>query len=118
MLVVPSPVVYGYLTGLVMEVAVHERRLITRIAEMEFNLLTLSAFFGLVCNGLVRWLSYKGMMVGCHSYGSLVWVSISMVEKWFGLGIMSLVRNMEVDPVLPLVTVARVVEVDWAASPD
>lgn len=38
-----------------------------------------------------------------------------MVEEWFELGILHLRRNMEVDPVLALVAVARVANVDWAA---
>lgn len=51
-LAVPTPVVHAYLMGLAMEVTDHEGRLITRIAEVECNVLPLSAFFD--CFFMVR----------------------------------------------------------------
>lgn len=69
MLAVNTPVVCGYLTMLVMEGPVHERRLIELISEVEFNVLSLSPFFQLVCHGAVRLLLYERMLVGCHGYG-------------------------------------------------
>lgn len=48
-LAVPTPVVCEYLSRLVMDSPVHERRLIRRITVVEFNVMSLSAFFWLVC---------------------------------------------------------------------
>lgn len=42
---VPTPVMYGNFTELVMEGTVHERRLIRQIAELDLNVLAMSAFF-------------------------------------------------------------------------
>lgn len=41
-----------------------------------------------------------------------------MIEKWFGFGILHLIRKLEVHLVLTLVAVARVADVVWAALPD
>lgn len=57
-------------------------------------------------------------MVGCHDLGALVWILSVMKVEWLGFGTLRLIRNMEVDPVLELITVVRVAEVDWAELPD
>lgn len=95
-----------------------ERQLIRRISEVELNCVSLSASSRLVWYGGVRQLSYEGMMVGCHGNGLLVWVLMLMIEKWFGLGILHLILNMELNAVLELVVLARVAGVDRAAMPD
>lgn len=118
MLAVPMPVVYACLTGIVMEDTVHERRLIRRIAEMELNVLLRGTFFRLVRYGAVMRLGYERMVVGSQGYDALVRVPTTMIEDWFGLGILRLIRNMKVDPMLALVPVARVAEVSRAALPD
>lgn len=41
-------------------------------------------------------------------------VPVAMLDKWFGFRTLRLIRNMEVDPVLEFVAVARVVEGKWA----
>lgn len=99
------------------ESTVQGRRLIKQTAEVEFNVLLLGAFFRMVCFGAVWRVLYEWRMVRCHEYNALVQVPIAMIEKWFGLDILRLIRNMEVDLVLTLVAVARVVKVYWAAFP-
>lgn len=46
----------------------------------------------------------------CHSYDALIIVPTAMFEKWFELGILRLIHSMNVNPVLALVPVGRVVE--------
>lgn len=111
-------VMYAYLMGLVMEGTVHERRLVGRIAEVELNVLSLSSLFRLVLYGVVRCLLYGHMMVGCQGYGALERIPTAMIDKWFGFGIVCLIRNMEVDLVLVLILKARVADVDYAALPE
>lgn len=72
MLVALAPVVNEYLTGLVVQGRVHERRLMRRIAEVELNLLLLSVFFPLVRYCAVRHLPYEPRLVHCHGYGLLL----------------------------------------------
>lgn len=117
-LVVPTPVQYAYFTGLGMEGIVHERQMRRRIAKVKFYIFSLRAFFRVIHYGMVRLLSYERIMVGCRGYGALVWVPTAMIEEWLRMGILRLIRNTEVDEMLALVAVARVAEVDWAASPD
>lgn len=53
-----------------------------------------------------------------QGYDELLHVSITMVDEWFGLDLLRLNHMMEVEPVLALVVVARIVEVDKAFLPD
>lgn len=48
----------------------------------------------------------------CEGFGALVLVLTAMIDEWLGLDLLRLIRNMEVSPVLALVDVARVAEVD------
>lgn len=43
---------------------------------------------------------------------------MAMIAEWFGFGIMPLICNMEVNPMLPSVAVARLAGVDWAELPN
>lgn len=40
------------------------------------------------------------------------------IDESFKLGLLRLIRNMEVDSVLTLVSVARVQEINWAVLPN
>lgn len=114
----PTSVVHSYLKGLVLEGIALERQFIRRIAEVELNVLLLSALFRLVRNGAVRRVRFERMMAGCHGYGALAQISTAMIENLSGLDILRLARSMEVDPTLGLVAVARVAELDWAVVLD
>lgn len=54
----------------------------------------------------------------CNGWRVLVLVPIAMIKECFGLGRLRPIRNMEVDPVLALVAVARVAKLNCAALPD
>lgn len=56
--------------------------------------------------------------MGCKWCLMLVRVPAVMVDKWYGSGILRLIRNMEVNLVLTLDAMACVVEVDWEALLD
>lgn len=45
--------------------------------------------------------------MGCQQYGALLRVSTAMVDEWFLLSILRLVRDRKVYPVLALVAMAR-----------
>lgn len=117
LLAVPTPEVYAYLTELVIGGTLHRQRCISRIAEAEFNIMSLKAVFRQVLFGEVRRLSYECMMVGCHGSSAMVRLPTAMIEELFELGILCLIRKMEMDLVLTLVAVASVVEGAWEALP-
>lgn len=85
---------------------------------MEFNVLSLNAFFRLVHYSAARRISYERIMVGCEGNGMLLRIPVAMVDKRFGFCIQRLILILKVDPVLALSAVARVVEVDCAAFLD
>lgn len=72
LLVVPTPLVYAYLWRLVMESTVQKRRLLRQNVGIEFDALSLSAFFRLACYDSLTRLSYEHMMVWCTGHGALV----------------------------------------------
>lgn len=109
---VPMKVCYAYLTVPTMEGTFHERQLVRQISEVNFNVLFLSSFLRLVRYALVMRISYDRMMVGCEGNGMLLRVPVTMVDEWFAVGILCHIRNIMVDPVLALVAVACVTEMD------
>lgn len=58
------------------------------------------------------------MMVGCEGYGAVVQNLTVMIDARFGLGILRLIQNMEVDSVLALLALAQVTEVHWESLPN
>lgn len=58
------------------------------------------------------------MMVWCQSYNVLVRVPTKRIDKWLVLDILRLIRNKEVDPMLTLVAVAHIEEMDWSEFQD
>lgn len=117
-LAVPTLEVYTYLTGLGVVGTLQERRLMREILEKEFIVLSLSAFSGLIRYGAVMPLLFERMMVMCHTHDALVRIPTEMIEKLFEVGILLLIRSMEVVPVLALVAMAHVAEVARKVFPD
>lgn len=118
MLEVPTSVVYAYSTDLAMEYTIYEEQSVRQIVEVEFNVLSLSAFLRLVRCGAVRQLLFERMMVGCVGYGTFLRIPVAIVNEWLGLSVLCLIHNMEVGPVLALFVMALLAVVDWVVSPD
>lgn len=88
--------------GPVRENTVQERRVIKHIVEMEFNVQSLKAFFGLVRHGVGR-LLYERMRMAYQIYRALVRFPAVTLEEGFRLGILCLIRRMMVSAALTLV---------------
>lgn len=54
----------------------------------------------------------------CASRGGSLRVLLRLVIKWFSFGILQLLDRLYFDPVLAIVAIARVCEVEWAALSD
>lgn len=107
-----TPIVFLYLTERVKTGTELERSFLEKVLEVAFDVLVLGAFLCSVRYGPVERLAFPRMVDGCDGNGVLLRVSLSSVKLWYRMGILWLIRNMEVDTVLAFVAVGRVAEVD------
>lgn len=63
------------------------------------------------CGPTVR-LACPRMAYGCSGSGTMLFVPLGSVRSWFAFGICRLLWNMVVDPVVALVGVGRLTEID------
>lgn len=89
-----------------------------KVSDVEFDVMTLSAFLRCVRYGLSELLAYPSMIAGSGDHGFLLRVGLSTMKSWYKLELLRLIRDMEVDSVLAFVAVGRLTKVDWDALGD
>lgn len=88
------------------------------MTEDEFDVKTLSAFLQCARYGSSERLAYPYMIAGCADHGVLLQVDRLPIKSWYQLELLRLIRDIEMDPVLALVVIGLLTEVDWDALGD
>lgn len=83
--------------------------------NVEYDVTTLGAFFHCALYGSVARLAYSPRKAGCKDCGKLFYVLRTRIKSCYEIGIIRVVHNMAVDPVLVVVTVGRLMKIDWIA---
>lgn len=113
-----SPVVYSYFPGESQNGAPRQKRICTIICQSEYIILALGAFLRTVCNGGIGRLAFDSLVEGCRGYDTLLPMPDLLVEQWFSFGLLRCIRDMAIEPVMAMVAVACVAEIDWSAQPE
>lgn len=58
------------------------------------------------------------MVQGCNSFGALLRITGTMINRWFELGLLEVIRNFALDLVFASLAAARIVEVYINANSD
>lgn len=77
---ISTPVVFLCLRGKIQTGTVSERDLIEKIAEVEFDVMTLGVFLRCARYGPVEPLAYPQMMAGCGGDGALLFVLLATIK--------------------------------------
>lgn len=86
------------------------------IVEIEIELKPLGAFLETVCHQVFNRLSKDDMNCVCGYDGVLIRAFQSMVRQCFAMGIFSVFRRIHCNPILALLAIALLAEVDLDAS--
>lgn len=95
-----------------------ERELIQKTAEVEYLLSSLVTFLRCVWYGLTERLAYSRMVLGCEDSAALLYVPLESIKSWYALCICRLLWTMVEDPVLALVAIVQLTEIDLRAMED
>lgn len=87
------------------------------IAEIEFTALLLGAFLRTVRFAVIERLWHDVMVLLCDGFGALVLFSKVSIDRWFLVGVLSLIREMKINSVLGLGAVALVAKNSCRVSP-
>lgn len=115
---VPIPVLFLYSTNQLQSGSAPVRDFLQKVSEVELDVVTLGAFLRCVRYGPSERLAYSSTIAGCADNGVLLRVSLSTIKSWYKLGLLRLIRDMEVDPVLAFLAVGCLTEVGWSAMGD
>lgn len=111
-------VVFLYVTDEAQSGTGLERGLVQKVAEVEYNVSSLGAFLHSAQYCPAERLAYPWMVAGCEGGGALLRVSLCTIKSWYALGVCRLLRNIAVDPVLALVAIGRLMNINWEAIAD
>lgn len=95
-----------------------ERDLVQTIAEFEYHLMSLGALISCVRYGLIGLLVYRRMVFDWIGGGAVLHVHLGSIKSGYAVGICRLIQNMAVDPMLALVAIGQLTEIDWKALED
>lgn len=92
--------------------------MITRIAEVEFSILSLGAFLLEARVGVLDRLSLARMITSCNGHGAILRVPFLLIKEWFSFGILRLLERIDANPLLAFFAIARLCEFDRSALGD
>lgn len=115
---VTNSIVLFYLSDLYFRGSELQQVMAARIGEMEFSILSLGTFSRFAQVGVVEWLSVYRMITSCKSRGTILRILSLLIKEWFSFGLLRPLDRTETTPVLALVVVARLCEVNWSLLRD
>lgn len=109
---VPTQVLFSYLADHLRILESKVREHLGRITKTEIKLTTVGAILRTVGHAVVSFLEPDDMTLVCSEDGVLIRVSQGVVQKWFDMGIFRALRRMHRTPILSLLAIARLAEVE------
>lgn len=112
---ISAPFVLAYVKNVLQPGSGLVRDLIQKGAEASYDALSLCAFLRCARYGLIDSLVYLWRVTGGSDGDSLLYVPLHAINLWYTLSICQIISNELVDPVLTLVAIGWLTNIDWKA---